>query len=98
MRISDWSSDVCSSDLTRVDLTRLHLQVLIGGRFRIASFPLLLRLALAGCGAEAGVADGAADKFGLFRLRSEERRVGHECVSQGRCGWWTYNSRKKLTD
>src|SRR3546814_12228617 len=27
--------------------------------------------------------------------RSEERRVGKECVSTGRSRWWPYNSKKK---
>src|SRR3546814_11986431 len=29
-----------------------------------------------------------------FRQRSEERRVGQECVSTGRSRWWPYHSKK----
>src|SRR3546814_20368002 len=29
------------------------------------------------------------------KLRSEERRVGKECVSTGRSRWWTYTKKKK---
>src|SRR3546814_16463973 len=32
---------------------------------------------------------------GLLRGRSEERRVGKECVSTCRSRWWTYQSKKK---
>src|SRR3546814_12487027 len=28
-------------------------------------------------------------------LRSEERRVGKECVSPCRCRWWPYDQKKK---
>src|SRR3546814_13422673 len=30
-----------------------------------------------------------------YRYRSEERRVGQECVSTCRCGWWPYQKKKK---
>src|SRR3546814_13555145 len=76
MRISDWSSDVCSSDLT--------VGSLIGGAFgspfggaalpSIGNIPVLG--SLFGGGASAGAAEAAA-----LGLRSEERRVGKECVS-----------------
>src|SRR3546814_16353410 len=68
MRISDWSSDVCSSDLVATG-------GLAGGD--IAE------------GAGAG-ADGAEDHHG----RSEERRVGKECVSTCRSRWSPYNKKK----
>src|SRR3546814_17240344 len=43
---------------------------------------------------------GAGVNSGLARLRlkrSEERRVGKECVSTGRYRWSTYNEKKKTT-
>src|SRR3546814_1935818 len=65
MRISDWSSDVCSSDLQLAvdELRRLHL--------------VIARLVQAGA------------QIGL--QRSEERRVGKECVSTCRSRWSPYH-------
>src|SRR3546814_829573 len=101
MRISDWSSDVCSSDLrNQIEPHRLH----VGGERAFAP-----ELAEAVAGAVEGrqieehaflVADrdvGLADlvnhplqrRIGVVRLgRSEERRVGKECVSTGRYRGW----------
>src|SRR3546814_13215289 len=85
MRISDWSSDVCSSDLGRNART-IRAQCpdhrprpcADGRRPRLVP-ALLVR--------------SAAD----FRraLRSEERRVGKECVSTGRSRWSPYHLKKK---
>src|SRR3546814_1149287 len=70
MRISDWSSDVCSSDLAI--------------RYRFDG--TLLRLVGARAGAPARHAAVA-----LPPGRSEERRVGKECVSTCRSRWWPYH-------
>src|SRR3546814_4265822 len=91
MRISDWSSDVCSSDLT-FDLM-LHL---IRSRF---GYPLALEVASVFVYDEAHAATDAQPLVSLGRLagyeprvaRSEERRVGKECVSTGRSRWSPYN-------
>src|SRR3546814_2505202 len=78
MRISDWSSDVCSSDLPFRQKRRYRL------RLRL----LAERVA-------AGRRDGVCEPHGQ-RLsavhsatcrRSEERRVGKECVSTCRSRW-----------
>src|SRR3546814_9842352 len=64
MRISDWSSDVCSSDLP-------------AGRARLFSgleFP-----------------GGLLPLWQSERWRSEERRVGKECVSTCRSRWSPYH-------
>src|SRR3546814_5962079 len=61
MRISDWSSDVCSSDLVPFD--RLHIARVV-------------------CRRRTGA---RADR------RSEERRVGKECVSTCRSRWSPYH-------
>src|SRR3546814_4274304 len=77
MRISDWSSDVCSSDL----LSGLH---------DASGFPdeaACLRGALP-TGAPACPARDVGERIGPFRpVRSEERRVGKECVSTCRSRW-----------
>src|SRR3546814_13559919 len=96
MRISDWSSDVCSSDLVErvvpeheagaaaVDPFRLHLRqgVAVEGGAVPAS--------------EGGIFDDgdrrrvfAKDAVVLVK-RSEERRVGKECVSTCRSRWSQY--------
>src|SRR3546814_10871301 len=69
MRISDWSSDVCSSDLQAL-LLHHPGQHLAGQQGRIGRQPVAQL-----------VADG----------RSEERRVGKECVSTCRSRWLPYH-------
>src|SRR3546814_4651859 len=70
MRISDWSSDVCSSDLGDA----VGAEVVLARR-----------------------TDRSADSFlkrksaEMFYSRSEERRVGKECVSTCRSRWSPYH-------
>src|SRR3546814_5854191 len=95
MRISDWSSDVCSSDL------------LIGGRLAhrdvkgIAAQPAgdavvagnpRQGVRRVGDGAKASRADGndEADLAARLQERSEERRVGKACVSTCSSRWSPY--------
>src|SRR3546814_9041446 len=87
MRISDWSSDVCSSDLYCAPVHRsLSESILLGGAPRAVAIlngtlagaiGLGLRLWLAG--------------IGIWAIRSEERRVGKECVSTCRSRWSPYH-------
>src|SRR3546814_4285381 len=82
MRISDWSSDVCSSDLMARALTLSLLASL-----------LIAEPAFAQANFE-GLADNILGLLsnGLLRtLRSEERRVGKECVSTCRSRWSPYH-------
>src|SRR3546814_20410425 len=98
MRISDWSSDVCSSDLLR-DYGRLPLREVIApaigyARDGFAVVPMmntvvggvaeLFRTAWP-TSAEAWLVDGAAPQ-----VRSEERRVGNEWFSTFRSRWSPY--------
>src|SRR3546814_2057228 len=81
MRISDWSSDVCSSDLWC--LRRLYLQCRKGeaaGLERRDGQALPSRQTPA-----------AGGRSGAARCRSEERRVGKECVSTCRSRWSPYH-------
>src|SRR3546814_7986388 len=72
MRISDWSSDVCSSDLQPSQVGRIR-QVAVGDQQR--------QHAHQKTGCQGG---GQHD-------RSEERRVGKECVSTCRSRWSPYH-------
>src|SRR3546814_15262191 len=95
MRISDWSSDVCSSDLYRstVELRGKTLD-LIQRRYAEGDISELdvarAKSELASAQSESlGVARlRAVAEHGLaILLRSEERRVGKECVSTCRSRW-----------
>src|SRR3546814_3634700 len=83
MRISDWSSDVCSSDLAQ---QRAWL-ALFEGDDTYAPRGSQLKAWLFGGGA-------ISVKAALFDMadysRSEERRVGKECVSTCRSRWSPY--------
>src|SRR3546814_7334944 len=83
MRISDWSSDVCSSDLVRAGLA-LKLQGDVLGHVTEPG-PLLEPLP------ETTAPSQGARMFGDARERSEERRVGKECVSTCRSRWSPYH-------
>src|SRR3546814_13383916 len=101
MRISDWSSDVCSSDL-RLSGAYLALTTL--------SFAEILRLVIYNSieftRGDQGLTvpsllDDRVAYYYLFLValalvvgliyRSEERRVGKECVSTCRSRWWPYH-------
>src|SRR3546814_11394770 len=107
MRISDWSSDVCSSDLrggafalpalrAPAELVREHPGVQLAGAAR--QVPLMPRADFAAvpAGGTADDAAGAGVRVAVgVRLagvrRSEERRVGKECVSTCRSRWSPYH-------
>src|SRR3546814_5876899 len=94
MRISDWSSDVCSSDLVSIE-----------SDIPVLGLPACEEAGQSGCiiawqsfaePAEPGfIAKAYAASTGLTgeprrdtkMLRSEERRVGKECVSTCRSRW-----------
>src|SRR3546814_7921457 len=84
MRISDWSSDVCSADLPE--------QVVPADVVHSPDFVL-------GVDYEAVPEAQAVNDLHLHlvddvltsRVRSEERRVGKECVSTCRSRWSTYH-------
>src|SRR3546814_12964349 len=100
MRISDWSSDVCSSDLPYFQGTRAA-HALYGGHAASAyalavgaEHQVLDSLAILGQAFDWQV--GARPRMpgtALFRRlnRSEERRVGKECVSTCRSRWSPYH-------
>src|SRR3546814_12860779 len=96
MRISDWSSDVCSSDLLLRDVEVGFEQrtTLIVGRNNSGktSIAELFRRLLSGGSLAFRLEDfslGCHESFwqALQTYRSEERRVGKECVSTCRSRW-----------
>src|SRR3546814_20527692 len=100
MRISDWSSDVCSSDLRACGLRpfgRAHQNPRPGpkGSARPTGRRALLarkpRPRMRPPTSEADKQTIAAKR----RWRSEERRVGKEWVSTGRSRWSAYTYKKK---
>src|SRR3546814_15910953 len=98
MRISDWSSDVCSSDLFGDERLQAAIidgvlepralavfavaPVALGGEHRLGN-----RDDLFGC----NEADHIGQPRVRFRIRSAERRVGKECVSTIRSRWSPYH-------
>src|SRR3546814_14486301 len=123
MRISDWSSDVCSSDLRepraveRVDearalfargpIARVHpprLEIGAGRAARNLAIPLLAgqpdfeiigargrEAHVAGAQFHAAESEAELGEQGFGARRSEERRVGKECVSTCRSRWSPYH-------
>src|SRR3546814_11419035 len=106
MRISDWSSDVCSSDLADVvihPLVAQHLRETFGwSDQRIA---LAIELAQPGDDERFEERQIIIAKISLEARvhrtgdrqppRSEERRVGKEWVSKGRTRWSPEHRKKK---
>src|SRR3546814_13073256 len=114
MRISDWSSDVCSSDLrVRSGQRRSGVGHRRGGRqpCRVYSFDeMVTRSEQVAANLEAhGVGRGDCvvvmlgnqvelwESMLTTRCRSEERRVGKECVSTCRSRWSQYHEQKSVT-
>src|SRR3546814_5908768 len=92
MRISDWSSDVCSSDLKALDVIAKNMDRQVKrGKIGEAEKQAALKRISSGTGLEMFadsdiVIEAASEneeiKRAIFKpiCRSEERRVGKECV------------------
>src|SRR3546814_3313993 len=93
MRISDWSSDVCSSDLAfgfAIDLSsRVHQMYL--SAVKLNGRDLFPGGAFGNDGNKGQAYQPCEISFGHGRGRSEERRVGKECVSTCRSRWSPYH-------
>src|SRR3546814_19123066 len=102
MRISDWSSDVCSSDLDLLTYGDRHN---CGGLGAHQQFIRLCHVEDGGVAVNfSGILNGVEIHDGCpivaipgirgyiieqsMVLRSEERREGKECVRTGRTRWW----------
>src|SRR3546814_15363576 len=105
MRISDWSSDVCSSDLP---FKAESGGIGVGERFgdavgEMPRTPLIVEAHVEEMRAQAQLHHDAdmveqiapspakAHLDACKEHRSEERRVGKECVSKGRTRWLPYH-------
>src|SRR3546814_7638588 len=87
VRISDWSSDVCSSDLARAVLNKIpdfHIGINFSSLDLQAKETLPYLIAVL---SQAGIAPGNIMVEATEHGRSEERRVGKECVSTCRSRW-----------
>src|SRR3546814_20746193 len=101
MRISDWSSDVCSSDLRSglaVLIDHNSLRTDITGQ-RVAGNPEV-RLTVGEVATDIEemlgiLRDGIRQLSAAASERSEERRVGKECVRPCRSRWSPYHYKKK---
>src|SRR3546814_16867244 len=98
MRISDWSSDVCSSDLERLEARRPALAwclpLLLNERVALDLVHADLVLLLVDAALVVVLLDLASLVVEVKLVaacraagRSEERRVGKECVSTCRSRW-----------
>src|SRR3546814_12490776 len=95
MRINDWSSDVCSSDLD-IALAREEFPAMaaildrhMDGREFIVGDSMTVADCVTAFVLDWGDENGLIDGFQNLQayLRSEERRVGNECVSTCRSRW-----------
>src|SRR3546814_13589346 len=106
MRISDWSSDVCSSDLVDPTGVRRGVPVVDRGVELHAGIGALpgglgeLAHEVTGLDGADDLArgDGPEVPVGVVDDRSEERRVGKACVSTCRARWSPYHSKKQLSN
>src|SRR3546814_18945854 len=97
MRISDWSSDVCSSDLLVKADRDGEILLEVSDAVRESLIADMDRHEILAA-AEALDADELADLVeDLPTARSEERRDGKECVSKCRCRWSPYHYKKNNT-
>src|SRR3546814_6985489 len=83
MRISDWSSDVCSSDL--------HAAPPAPGNQSNSPSAMNCSSFVRRRTQHAGPAQILENCIRDYRIRSEERRVGKECVSTCRSRWSPYH-------
>src|SRR3546814_12958085 len=99
MRISDWSSDVCSSDLTvtykTIDYDTLVDSPIFAGKY-FKAVELSPKVTLNIVADEARYLNFTAEQIAAHKkmvsqsrtlFRSEESRVGKECVSTCRSRW-----------
>src|SRR3546814_6244062 len=98
MRISDWSSDVCSSDLEEIATATTANRAVSDPYTKLMCANLQVNLAAGVIVTSVAAAHALGigqDRWvflhaGASATRSEERRVGKECVSTCRSRWSPY--------
>src|SRR3546814_11747540 len=103
MRISDWSSDVCSSDLGVFSVggytvTTTDLLVIFAAIAMMVGLDQFVRRSKLGRGIRATAQDpetAALMGVNSTRVRSDERRVGKDCGSTCR-SWWSPETETKI--
>src|SRR3546814_15699902 len=109
MRISDWSSDVCSSDLTvgavsdPIETSDGFYVIRLQDRRKVlGADPMDVEVTLKHItmpfNQDSTAEERAALASPVQTVRSEERRVGKECVSTCRSRWSAYNYKKKRNE
>src|SRR3546814_15636247 len=101
MRISDWSSDVCSSDLVLQSMPEVYavgaqaLSVILYALHHVRIRPTNLRHYERSAGHRNDLRSVSERRVVESKTRcatrSEERRVGKECVSTCRSRWSPYH-------
>src|SRR3546814_15845794 len=100
MRISDWSSDVCSSDLEETAYlcaaANRFFEKMISPADVVHSYSGVRPLYDDGAAESTAITRGYVLELDkgeppLLSIRSEERRVGKECVSTCRSRWSPYH-------
>src|SRR3546814_17100397 len=99
MRISDWSSDVCSSDLAAVEFALGFLGLPVGLDVKGKTVVVLVNDPDWQTKETKGEFNGRAmtyyGRWSTKYERQDERRVGKECVSKCRSRWKPYELNKK---
>src|SRR3546814_8706370 len=95
LRISDWSSDVCSSDLRARRQARrdegFGAQGRVEGNVRVDERAPARGIRRNRAQGSAAQEERLSGRRPAIQLRSEERRVGKECVSTCRSRWSPYH-------
>src|SRR3546814_5442655 len=91
MRISDWSSDVCSSDLDGQRADRATVGTAIANERRASDTGNIEEVPHTPHQGEVGGNVFIDADIRIVVGRSEERRVGKECVSTCRSRWSPYH-------
>src|SRR3546814_18582508 len=107
MRISDWSSDGCPSDLLLAGKISRFIERMRSTLHQLQLVAQLVELRLAQALAQRWridrrkdggvVTGGIAAGLVQMHFRSEESRLGKECVSTGRSTWSPYHNKKTNT-
>src|SRR3546814_6740974 len=92
MRISDWSSDVCSSDLgPAIERKQQNVESKVANAGAVLDDLLSQVSQTQDARIEAKTTQVSTTRAINQEMRSEERRVGKECVSTCRSRWSSYH-------